>query len=343
MPLTLEDYQGGNYERLQRRVSRSNRFPLKPLAIMAGLLNCTVLTIIAIVVWLGGKARPAPWHRELGELYFHVPEMAVHKGIELDALAGHRSCLLGRGIDIGCGNGYIGGLLKRMVGLAELHGVDPVGSFANDTLANGYTGFSCATASEIPLPPASFDCAISICVLEHVRDLDSAFREMLRLLKPGGALVFTTPSPEFRSSTLDTRLWACLGDRTRAEDAARSRDKVSMHFHYATANEWRMNLERIGFDSVNVLPIFSRRQLLVYELMNWSVRVPELYFPDKLWSLCQKIKPMKMMFAWSTAVIAAWVGRWRIGEGCQTHWLISARRPTITIFDRTQVVAHAPS
>ncbi|WP_342740127.1 class I SAM-dependent methyltransferase [Bradyrhizobium sp. B117] len=329
MPLALEDYQGGDYERLQRRIARSNRFPLKPLAIMAGVLNGIVITIIAVVVRLLVKVRPSPWHRELGDLYLHVPEMAVHKGIELDALVNLRSCLLGRCIDIGCGNGFVGGLLKRTVGIAEIYGIDPVDSYANDALANGYAGFSGATAAEIPLPTASFDCAVSICVLEHIRELDDVFREMLRLLKPGGALVFTTPSPEFRLSTLDAAIWGYLGRSSRVEDGARLRDKVSMHFHYASANDWRTKLEQIGFESVNVSPIFSRRQLLAYELMNWPVRVPELYFSDKLWVLCRKIKPIKRVLSWSTAMIAAWVAGWSVREDSQTHWAISARRPAV--------------
>ena len=45
----------------------------------------------------------------------------------------------------------------------------------------------------IPLPDASFDVVMCIEVLEHVPDPLSAFRELDRLLKPGGLMIITAP------------------------------------------------------------------------------------------------------------------------------------------------------
>ncbi len=48
--------------------------------------------------------------------------------------------------------------------------------------------FHQATIDAIPLPDASVDCVISNCVLNLVPDKLAVFREIARILKPGGRL-----------------------------------------------------------------------------------------------------------------------------------------------------------
>lgn len=50
-----------------------------------------------------------------------------------------------------------------------------------------------ADIQAMPLPDASFDSAICIEVLEHVPNPEKALRELFRVLKPGGKLVFSVP------------------------------------------------------------------------------------------------------------------------------------------------------
>jgi SAM-dependent methyltransferase len=47
-----------------------------------------------------------------------------------------------------------------------------------------------ADATALPYPAASFDVACSFKVLAHVQQFDEALREMLRVVRPGGYLVF---------------------------------------------------------------------------------------------------------------------------------------------------------
>lgn len=51
----------------------------------------------------------------------------------------------------------------------------------------------------------SFDIVITQDVFEHIFDIDSAFKEIARTLKPGGAHIFTTPLDNF---TKPTEAWA---------------------------------------------------------------------------------------------------------------------------------------
>ena len=56
--------------------------------------------------------------------------------------------------------------------------------------SGGYTNveFHLSTIDKIPLPDASVDCVISNCVLNLAPDKPAVFREIARVLKPGGRL-----------------------------------------------------------------------------------------------------------------------------------------------------------
>jgi arsenite methyltransferase len=56
--------------------------------------------------------------------------------------------------------------------------------------AGGFTNvdFHLSTIDKIPLPDASVDCVISNCVLNLAPDKPAVFREIARVLKPGGRL-----------------------------------------------------------------------------------------------------------------------------------------------------------
>jgi ubiquinone/menaquinone biosynthesis C-methylase UbiE len=322
--LPLGSYDGKSYNELQRLIERSRQAPYKYLSLALGVAVTGLLTAMAVASRALGRGVPDEIDHALAGYYYNVPEMAVHKKIELVAFA--RSAPQGHTLDVGCGSGIVAALLQRMTSITSLHGFDQLPAFDAQVKALGYSGFTAGDASAIPLPDASFDSVISICVLEHVEKLDEALREIRRVLKPGGRLHFTTPSPEFRTSTLAYRMRRMFGLRSLAEASARRRDKMSIHYHYRSAEYWRQSLQAIGFEQVIVEPIFSRTQLFVYDAMNFSVAVPIMYFADKLSIFGSQHPLFKRIAIWTTAVLASSIAAMKMRHGRETHFMITAKR-----------------
>jgi arsenite methyltransferase len=96
-------------------------------------------------------------------------------------------------VDLGSGGGLDVFLASKMVGPeGRAIGIDMTPEMIERARANakagGYTNveFHLSTIDQIPLPDASVDCVISNCVLNLAPDKPAVFREIARVLKPGG-------------------------------------------------------------------------------------------------------------------------------------------------------------
>jgi arsenite methyltransferase len=96
-------------------------------------------------------------------------------------------------VDLGSGGGLDVFLAAKMVGpVGRAIGIDMTTAMIERARANakagGYTNveFYQSTIDQIPLPDASVDCVISNCVLNLAPDKPAVFREIARVLKPGG-------------------------------------------------------------------------------------------------------------------------------------------------------------
>jgi SAM-dependent methyltransferase len=71
------------------------------------------------------------------------------------------------------------------------------------------SGYRCEDLEKLTFPNESFDLFVSQDVKEHVFDPAAAFREIARILKPGGAHIFTAP---LINKTRNTEVWASRGE-----------------------------------------------------------------------------------------------------------------------------------
>lgn len=100
-------------------------------------------------------------------------------------------------LDAGCGAGYGSALLASTA--TRVVGVDRSAeaiAYARRRYAAAGVEFVEGDLLALDFPDASFDVVCSFETIEHLPDRDAFLREMRRALRPGGALLLSTPRVE---------------------------------------------------------------------------------------------------------------------------------------------------
>ena len=148
-------------------------------------------------------------------------------------------------VDLGCGGGLDVLLAAARVGPAgKAVGIDMTPEMIDRARRNAArqgldnVAFHLATIDRLPLPDGSADCVISNCVINLAPDKAAVFREMYRVLKPGG-----------RVAVSDIALKKPLPD-----DLARSLlAYVGCVAGALPIDEYERGLRGAGFDAVQVV------------------------------------------------------------------------------------------
>ena len=131
-------------------------------------------------------------------------------------------------VDLGSGGGLDVFLSSKQVGPAgKAIGIDMTPSMIERAKANagkgGYSNveFHLAQIDSLPLPDESVDCVISNCVINLAPDKPAVFREIARVLKPGGRLAVSDIAlkaelPEAIASSLAAYV-GCIAGAVRIE------------------------------------------------------------------------------------------------------------------------------
>lgn len=132
-------------------------------------------------------------------------------------------------VDLGSGGGLDVFLASKKVGPdGRAIGIDMTPAMLDRARANatagGYTNvaFYESTIDKIPLPDASVDCVISNCVINLAPDKPAVFREIARVLKPGGRLALSdialkSELPEAIAKSMAAYV-GCIAGAIRSED-----------------------------------------------------------------------------------------------------------------------------
>jgi SAM-dependent methyltransferase len=131
-------------------------------------------------------------------------------------------------LDVGCGTGT---MLTHLAAFGKAEGVDVDEEAIAFCRERGLEDIRLGEATDLPFGDAAFDLVTALDVVEHLDDDVAAFREMNRVLRPGGYILVTVPAHKF--------LW---GDQ----------DEVNMHKRRYVARELRERLIHGGFDVLRV-------------------------------------------------------------------------------------------
>ncbi|MGH3168093.1 MAG: class I SAM-dependent methyltransferase [Trebonia sp.] len=133
-------------------------------------------------------------------------------------------------LDVGCREAFHCIQLARRFGFT-VHGIEPVrrhldnAAHALDSLARSEPGIAArvriteSVAERLPEPDAAIDLIWCRDMLEHIQELQAAFREFCRVLRPGGhVIIFHVTATEWLTPAEAARLWAPLGAHAASMD-----------------------------------------------------------------------------------------------------------------------------
>jgi SAM-dependent methyltransferase len=168
-------------------------------------------------------------------------------------------------LDIGCGDGHFASLLFDQP--VEC-GIDlSISRLTRARDSGAYRDLKVADATRLPFGAGSFGTVFSNSVLEHIPDVEAVCREVARVLRPGGQLVFTVPSDHFGDFLFWPSVLRALGLGAVAARYAGAMNRVFVHHHTDPAEQWRARLERVGLEVVVDRQLMPRPLHALWDLL----------------------------------------------------------------------------
>jgi GT2 family glycosyltransferase/SAM-dependent methyltransferase len=169
-------------------------------------------------------------------------------------------------LDVGCGDGTFGRILFNGVTLDA--GVDrDAKEIARARATRCYDDLRVAEVEQLPFESEAFATVYSNCVLEHIPDVENALLEIHRVLKPGGALYITVPSPRCVTYLLWREVFRRLGLTGLANWYSNLTLRLFNAEHVLEAEGWSDLLDRAGFATERHEPYMPRTATRIQDLL----------------------------------------------------------------------------
>ncbi|OGG02634.1 MAG: hypothetical protein A3F83_03355 [Candidatus Glassbacteria bacterium RIFCSPLOWO2_12_FULL_58_11] len=168
-------------------------------------------------------------------------------------------------LDLGCGDGI---LVKNLFAEKIDAGLDPdPGELERARRLGVYKELIQCRADSIPKPDTSFNTVISNSVLEHIPSLEPVFREVYRVLAPGGRFYCTVPSNYFDDYTIVNQILKAFRLRGPAGRYKKFFNSFWKHYHYYPLDQWTGIACRCGFVLSEAFNFNPRRNCLLNDFL----------------------------------------------------------------------------
>ncbi|HMJ05584.1 MAG TPA: class I SAM-dependent methyltransferase [Chthoniobacterales bacterium] len=163
-------------------------------------------------------------------------------------------------LNAGSGEGLYAPFLDGFSGVTRIAHMDLTEPNIAAQFAPGRHEDVAGSITQIPFADNSFDCCLCTEVMEHVAEDDRGFAELARVLKPGGLLLITTPTPPAPFDPAHVRE-GYTDDEMRAQLDRHGFEVLGLTycFHWimrALLVVWRWQFETLGARKRSIMPRF---------------------------------------------------------------------------------------
>jgi ubiquinone/menaquinone biosynthesis C-methylase UbiE len=208
------------------------------------------------------------------EHYYYKPMLAFFNSFSLRAFRTARLRLEGPVLDVGCGDGTFGAMLKRTVGsMGHTTGIDLNSDALHKARRNVWQPYSALVlgdATELPFADGAFRTIFANGSITGMGpSYSSALREVLRVLAPDGQLYCTVPTMLFRENWLVSRLLRELGFSNLASWYVNRMDHRCANFVYHATQDWIGAFNESGFTKIQVVGFFTANHMTYWNILAW--------------------------------------------------------------------------